>query len=596
MPASSHSPFALFDDATWPHKPALLLTNPSALVEARSPEGVAAALASLDEAVASGKTVAGYCAYELGYCFEPRLRRLLPANPGPLLRFHVFEESEWIDARARTRWLLERVSGVAMTAQAAEAVSPDVYRRQFDRVHQLIGEGDVYQVNLTMRLKLSGVGDAVQTYFTLRERARTGACTLLSFDDESVLSFSPEKFFVAKDGRISVRPMKGTVAREPDCASDNVVRETLRQDPKQRAENLMIVDLMRNDISRVCKPGTVRVDDLFTIETYPTFHTLTSGISGELAGAATLSTLLPALFPCGSVTGAPKIRAMEIIREVESSPRGVYCGAIGFASPDAIAFNVAIRTISIRQDEAVLGVGGGIVWDSDAMSEFEEAKLKSRFFTEAAEPFRLLETIRWSGDEGFYLLDRHFARLARSCAHFGYAFDREAIARHLNQMVDGKTGVHRLRLTLGVRGDTQIECEPLDLGPAPSCWQYLIAPGRVQSGDWRLYHKTTRRDVYDRLKSETPGHESADEIVLVNERGEVTEGCRSNVFLERDGDFLTPPVNSGLLDGCLRQEVILNGPQRVVEQVLRPEDLRQGTVWFGNSLRGLIRGTPLSLP
>ncbi|MEQ1755601.1 MAG: aminodeoxychorismate synthase component I [Micropepsaceae bacterium] len=590
------SPFALFDDATWPHKPALLLTNPSALIEATNPDAVPGALAALDGAIGRGQTVAGYCAYELGYCFERRLQHLAPAHAGPLLRFHVFEDREWIDARARTRWLLERATGPAMTAQSSLPLSLAGYRRRFDRVHQLIGDGDVYQVNLTMKLKLHDAGDALQSYLDLRDRARTGACSLLHFDDEDVLSLSPEKFFSVKGGRISVRPMKGTVPRKPDCASDRQAMQALRNDPKQRAENLMIVDLMRNDISRVCIPGSVRVDDLFTVETYPTFHTLTSGVSGNLSGEAKLSTLLPALFPCGSVTGAPKIRAMEIIREVEGGPRGVYCGAIGFASKDLMAFNVAIRTISLRHDEAVMGVGGGIVWDSDAVSEYEESRLKARFFTDAAEPIRLIETIRWSHEAGFYLLDRHFTRLAQSCAYFGFVFDRDAVTRHLMQIVDGKTGTLRLRLTLGVRGDTQIESEPLSLPVTSEAWRYVIALKRVDTSDWRLYHKTTRRDIYEQLKLQTPAHEIADEIVLVNERGEVTEGCRSNLFVERDGIWLTPPLSSGLLDGCLRRELIECGPQRVVERVLRPQDLTQGTVWFGNSLRGLVPGSAIALP
>jgi para-aminobenzoate synthetase/4-amino-4-deoxychorismate lyase len=394
-------------------------------------------------------------------------------------------------------------------------------------------------------------------------------------------------FFRVKDGRIVARPMKGTVARAGGIAEDEARRRVLLADEKQRAENLMIVDLLRNDLSRVAAAGSVKVTDLFTVETYPRFHTLTSGIEANVDGAVSLSRMLPALFPCGSVTGAPKIRAMEIIREVEDEPRGVYCGAVGYVARDTMAFNVAIRTLVLRDGLAEMGVGGGIVWDSEAAAEYDECLLKARFFTDAHEPVRLIETMRWTPDGGFHLLQRHLARLTASSRYFGFVCQETRVRRALDAAVAAKDEALRVRLTLGERGDVDIETTSFAPTPPGTVWRYAFAAPAVDSDDWRVHHKTTAREFYDRALRAAAG---CDEVVFVNERGEVTEGSRTNIFVERDGVWLTPPLSSGLLNGCLRRELIENGPQRVVERVLYPADLARGTVWFGNALRGLVRG------
>lgn len=586
MTPTETEPFALFDDATWSNRGAMLVHGAEGLVEARDAAEVGPALAALDEAVGRGLIAAGYCAYELGYIFEPRLLALLPETGRPLLRFHLFRTAERLSARERTRWLMERATGPAVSGEISAELPERAHRAKVERVRQLIGDGDVYQVNLTFKLRTGG-GDPFATYLSLREKSRAGACSFLRFADEDVLSFSPEQFFAANGRRITARPMKGTVGRAPDVASDERRRAELVGDEKQRAENLMIVDLLRNDLARVAETGSVQVSDLFTVETYPRFHTLTSGIAATLTEAPSLARLLPALFPCGSVTGAPKIRAMEIIREVEDEPRGVYCGAVGYAMREKIAFNVAIRTLTLRGDMGEMGVGGGIVWDSEPASEYAECLLKARFLADVEEPFRLIETMRWSADGGFHLIERHLQRLRASARYFGFLFDERGIRSALDRALDSAEGLQRVRLTLGVRGDTQVECALLELPDADAVWRYGFAQGPVSSTDWRVYHKTTLRGFYDAALAAAEG---CDEVVFVNERGEVTEGSRTNIFVERDGAWLTPPLSSGLLDGCLRRELIENGPQRVVESVLRPRDLEGGKVWFGNALRGLIPG------
>jgi para-aminobenzoate synthetase/4-amino-4-deoxychorismate lyase len=584
MNLNETEPFALFDDAIWPSRGALLVHGVEGLVEARDAAEVAPALAALDEAVARGLIAAGYCAYELGYVFEPRLLGHLPKTGQPLLRFHLFRTAERLSARERTRWLMERAKGPSGSGDISAALTAEAHRAKVERVRQLIGDGDVYQVNLTFKLRTGG-GDPFATYLALREKSRAGACSFLRFTEEDVLSFSPEQFFAVDGLRIAARPMKGTVARAPDVAGDDRRRTELVSDDKQRAENLMIVDLLRNDLARVAETGSVQVSDLFTVETYPRFHTLTSGIEATLVEAPSLARLLPVLFPCGSVTGAPKIRAMEIIREVEDEPRGVYCGAVGYAMGEKIAFNVAIRTLTLSGGVGEMGVGGGIVWDSEPASEYAECLLKARFLADAEEPFRLIETMRWSTEGGFHLIGRHLHRLCASARYFGFPFDERAIRTALDRAVDGTEGLQRVRLTLGVRGDTQVESAPFTLPAADTVWRYALAGAPVSSTDWRVYHKTTQRGFYEAALAAAEG---CDEVVFVNERGEVTEGSRTNIFVERDGVWLTPPLSSGLLDGCLRRELIESGPHRVVESVLRPCDLEGGKVWFGNALRGLI--------
>jgi para-aminobenzoate synthetase/4-amino-4-deoxychorismate lyase len=586
MTSPENGPFALFDDATWPDRPALLLSQSYALIEAWTGDDVVRALGEIDAGVARGLTAAGYCAYELGYVFEPRLLSLLPKTPGPLLRFHLFGAARRLSAGARFCWLNERARGPSISGTALASLNDAGHRAKVARVRQLIADGDVYQVNLTFKLK-GDTGDPFATYAGLRTRARAGACSFLRFDDEDVLSFSPEMFFRVKDGRIAARPMKGTVARAGGISEDNARRRELLADEKQRAENLMIVDLLRNDLSRVAAAGSVHVTDLFTVETYPRFHTLTSGIEAKIDGVASLSRVLPALFPCGSVTGAPKIRAMEIIREVEDEPRGVYCGAVGYVARDRMAFNVAIRTLVLRDGSSEMGVGGGIVWDSDAAAEYDEALLKARFFTDAHEAVRLIETLRWTPDGGFHLLPRHLERLSASSRYFGFVCEEARVRRALDAAVAGKEEPQRVRLTLGERGDVEVTTAAFSATPPGSVWRYALAGTAIDSQDWRVRHKTTARGFYDQALASAPG---CDEVVFVNERGEVTEGSRTNVFVERDRVWLTPPLSSGLLDGCLRRELIENGPQHVVERVLRPEDLAHGTVWFGNALRGLVRG------
>jgi len=352
---------------------ARLFAGPACLIEAWTPEDVPRAFAALERARASGLWLAGFASYELGYVLEPRLAPLMPARRRlPLMRFGAFEGP---------REAAPLPAGPAALGNIAPEWSAARYAEAFEAAHALICAGDIYQANLTFPLHMAAQGSARALYAALAavQPVRFGA--LIEGDGLALLSRSPELFFRTDgQGGIETRPMKGTQPRSDDPVEDARRRAFLASDEKNRAENLMIVDLLRNDISRVCQPGSVQVPDLFTVETYETLHQMTSRITGTLVPGTSLTDIFHALFPCGSITGAPKLRAMQILAELEPAPREIYCGTIGWAAPDGRSeFNVAIRTLLLEGAAAVLNVGGGVVYDSTAAAEYEEALWKARF-------------------------------------------------------------------------------------------------------------------------------------------------------------------------------------------------------------------------
>jgi para-aminobenzoate synthetase/4-amino-4-deoxychorismate lyase len=379
--------------------------------------------------------------------------------------------------------------------------------------------------------------------------------------------------------------MKGTAKRAPSAPDDIDVRDRLRESAKERAENLMIVDLVRNDLSVIAEAGTVAAPSLFYIETYPTVHQMTSTVTAQVRTGTTILDIFRALFPCGSVTGAPKRRTMEIIDELESEPRGVYCGAIGFVSPGPEAvFSVGIRTavLDTATGTGDLGVGSGITWDSETGAEYAECLAKGAFMTQEYEDFSLIESIRWE-DGVTFLLDLHLKRLALSAEFFGFRFDDARISRQFADTARCLTMPRKIRLTLAIDGELTIECLPLsphsaDQTPAP----VVVAATRVDSSDPFLYHKTTRRALYE---EERQRHPECVEVIFLNERGEVTEGSYTNVVALVDGKLVTPPVRCGLLPGTFREALIEGGI--IQEKVLTLNDLRTAAeILLINSVRG----------
>jgi para-aminobenzoate synthetase/4-amino-4-deoxychorismate lyase len=582
--------FALLDDY---RAGGFLFAKPIGAIEAREPEDVEPALAALAEAQARGLHAAGFFSYELGYCLEPKLAPLLPAERSvPLLSFGLFEAPERLTPEAVEAVLSAR--GADEEPYRLSAMHPlwslEDYRARFEAVQGYIAAGDVYQVNLTFPLSFSLSGSPLRLFGELRRRARGGHTAYLGLEGLSILSLSPELFLEAEGTRLVTRPMKATAPRAPTLARDEAARQALAADAKSRAENLMIVDLLRNDLGRIAKTGSVAVEDLFTVETYPTLHTLTSIVGAERGPGIDLPALLQALFPSGSITGAPKIRAMEIIRALEPCPRGVYCGAIGHLAPDgALKLNVAIRTLTIgHEGRSTLGIGGGLLFDSKLDAEYEECLLKARFLTREDPPFELIETFRWTKAEGYTLLDEHLSRLTDSARYFDFPSSQNAVRTALGEAALAfADDARRVRLTLSETGKIGISDAPLP--PAPSArFKAALCAKPVSSADPFLYHKTTRREFYERELARLSADLGADEVLFVNERGEITEGTRMNIFLRRGTDFLTPALDCGLLPGTLRARLISEGKAR--EAILRPTDLPADpdALYLGNAVRGLM--------
>jgi len=568
FPRPDREPAVLLDDATPGRERLTRFAGFSGAVRADSPDEVPEAFAAIARALERGLHVAGYFSYELGYLLEPRLRPLLPERRSvPLLWFGLFERMEptALDPGGR-----------AYAGPLRHEWDEAAYERRFARVRRYIGDGDIYQANLSFRSRFAFAGDARALYARLRAQSNAAYGAFVDDGERRILSLSPELFFALDaDGRLTAKPMKGTIARGSDPASDEAARTALAASEKDRAENLMIVDLLRNDLGRIAEIGSVRVEGLFAVETYPTLHTMVSTVRAWMTAGTDVETIVRALFPCGSVTGAPKIRAMEILSELEASPRGLYCGAIGHFSPDGSArFNVAIRTLTISGGEGELGIGGAVVQDSGARSEYAECLLKARYYDAARRKLALIETLRWQPGEGFVRLERHLARMAASAAFFGIPFDRARLV-----LPEGGAEALRVRLTLDEDGTFRATAAPL--GPPQTRWTYTVSPNRVRSDDVLARHKTSWREHLEPIAG-------ADETVFLNERGEIAEGSRSTVFVRRGGELLTPPLDAGILDGVLRREMLERGECREAALIL--SDLEEGEVSFGNSLRGLIEG------
>jgi len=584
----------LFEDRLTGHG-GWLFARPEGVIEALTPAEVRPALERISAAQSARKYLAGYMSYEAGYALEPRLtplHRAAPSSPNglalPLLRFYVYGAATPLDGRA-TDQLVSAAAGKAghRILPPAPGLTRADYEPLAERTLAYIRAGDIYQANLTFPLRGRIMGDPLSLYAALRSAQPVSHGAFLTMEDGALVSLSPELFVARTGAHLVTRPMKGTAPRGGSPADDELRRRALRADPKERAENLMIVDLLRNDLSRVCTPGSVTVRNLFEVETYPTLHTMTSTVEGELRPGQSSANILAALFPCGSVTGTPKIRAQEIIGELEAGPRGAYTGAIGYLLPGGdFSFNVAIRTLTAFRDGTyVYPVGGGIVADSDPAREYDEALLKGRVLTNEAAPFGLIETIAWSAAEGFDLLDRHMERLARSAKHFHRPFDatttRDALARAVAHAPHPRL---RVRLVLDEAGAPAIEIASLTDLPTPL--PFVIADNPVDAADPYLRHKTTRRAVFEAelARAQMLG---AREAVFENQYGEITEGAWTNVFVEREGQLLTPPQSAGLLPGTLRADLLADG--RAVEHALTREDLLAAdALYLGNSVRGLM--------
>lgn len=584
--AAQHMPCVLLESSQrTPGAKSLLFTNPVAILEPRTPQALHEALRRIEEETARGRWVAGYVAYEAGFALEPKLLPLLPSEGERLAWLGIFadcEQHEPADDARDESWAT--AAEPIACSPLHPSVTADEYASQVRQVHAWIAAGDSYQANLTMPVQFDVRGEAEAFAAAMAAQPVDFGAWLRLGDGEAIVSASPELFFQRSDRSILTRPMKGTAPRGRWLQEDQERAAALALDAKNRAENVMIVDLLRNDLGRVCEPGSIQAERLFHVETLPTLLQMTSEVRGTLRDGVGTAEIFQALFPSGSIVGAPKLRTLQLLHGLEGRARGVYTGAIGYQGPGGeAAWSVAIRTMHLHGNRATMGVGSGIVADSDAAGEFAECQAKAAFVTRQNTDFQLIETLLWH--DGYTLIDEHLKRLGESAAYFRFRFDRDEVLASLRYAARPlPAGIrHRVRLLLHRDGHVQVASTMLPEEPTGP-FRLLVLKQPVHSQDVFLFHKTTRRQVYDDAHRRATERGCLDALLL-NERGEVTEGGIYNVFCKLDGEMVTPPVACGVLPGVFRETWLRNGTAR--EQVLRLEDvLRADEVWATNSVRG----------
>ncbi|HIJ78801.1 MAG: aminodeoxychorismate synthase component I [Desulfobulbaceae bacterium] len=558
-----------------------------------------------------GHYLAGWFAYEFGYLLEPALKAQAKIDHKQCLAWlgvyqtpHIYNHKDdafsgagpWPQTEIPATPQNYAISGLSPNQEKAD------YLNAINRIKAYIEAGDTYQVNYTLKLIFDFAGSPAALYRDLRRNQSVSFGSYIRTADQDIMSFSPELFFKKEGDTCTVRPMKGTVKRGLFNKDDRELGDFLQKDIKNRSENVMIVDLLRNDLGRICESGTVKTLSLFDLETYETLHQMTSTIQGRLKKETDLNSLFRALFPCGSVTGAPKIRTMEIIHELEQAPRGIYTGGIGFITPGGEAtFNVPIRTVQLAGQQGAMGIGSGVVYDSVAEQEWQECLLKGNFLVNPAPCFELIETILWQPGQGYWLLDDHLARLADSAAYFRYPYDQLQISKALTEKAaqfDARS-CQRVRLTLAKDGAITIQTTPcpapadIALPPPPANAAELpkvtFSKRRTDPQSPYLYHKTTVRELYNGERDHALANGFI-EVLFTNLRGEVTEGSITSIFIKKENAILTPPLQSGLLAGVFRKFLLNNITLPVREKVLLPTDLEQAeAIYIGNSVRGLIQ-------
>jgi para-aminobenzoate synthetase/4-amino-4-deoxychorismate lyase len=542
--------------------------------------------------IKEGLSAIGFISYEAAPAFDGALAVHPPDPRFPLAWFGLHHPGRSVHVKT-----LER----RPTAPSATAPSPWIpsigrerYGRDFHLIREHLAAGETYQVNHTYRLRRRFKGDPWDFFLGLVESQPTDYAVYLDLGSHVVCSVSPELFFRLEGDQILMRPMKGTSSRGSTPDEDRASAEWLRCSEKNRAENVMIVDMARNDLGRIAETGSVQVEGLFSVEAYPSLWQMTSTITARTR--ASFPEILTAIFPSASVTGAPKPNTMKIIAELETEPRRVYTGCIGYLAPGRKAqFNVAIRTALIdrREGEVEFGVGGGIVWDSDAEQEYLESRMKARVVTVKDREFSLLETLRWTPGEGFFLLDYHLRRVQASARFHHFHFNLEQVRSELASVASSlKADPYKVRLLLAPDGAVSVEAAPLEESQHGAILRVSLAKNPIDSKDPFLRHKTTYRETYDKARQDSP---QGDDVLLWNERGEVTETTIANVVFPLGEEWVTPPLECGLLPGVYRAWMLDQGWAR--EQVVRVEDLSPNQRFYVvNSVRQRREAVVFQMP
>ena len=555
----------------------LCFSDPYQIISVSRPDEIVPALNQTETLVNTNSWhAAGFISYEASGAFDPALRAYA-AGDFPLLWFGLFPEPvEFV------------LTDPDFRAYSLGGLTPSISQPEYDqairRIKEYISSGDTYQVNYTLRLRASFFGNPWHLFLSMVRAQPSGYSAWVETGSRFALcSASPELFFRLDGNRLTCKPMKGTVKRGRTLNEDESLAEWLHNSEKNRAENLMIVDMIRNDLGRIAEFGSVHVPHLFEVERHPTLWQMTSTVAAECNKP--LAEIFAALFPCASITGAPKIRTTQIITELETTPRGIYTGCIGCVAPGRSAqFNVAIRTAVVDRliGQAEYGAGGGIVWDSSCNDEYTEALLKARVLTEQRPEFSLLETLLWTPEDDYFLLDYHLRRLEDSAVYFEYSLDIATVRNRLLEQISLFSGIpHRVRLLVARDGDVTIEAASLTLEESACPVRVKLAGLPVNSAEVFLYHKTTHRRIYEDARQSCP---DCDDVLLWNERGELTESSVANVVVDISGALVTPPVDSGLLAGTFRAWLIDQG--RIREQAIKAADLGNcSKIYLINSIR-----------
>ena len=575
---SETAPYILLDDQVTHQQ--RYYTDPIDIIEVKDPASVPDAFAQLKRYHEDGYYLAGYLSYDLGFALEPKLAALMPKRrDGPLLQFGVFK-SVSDSAPAACLYTSQQIE-IELKPHWSEAE----YTKRFDRVMDYIRDGDVYQINLTFPMSgtYDGPTNTLYAAFRHRQKGRYGGIVSLGSGPE-IISLSPELFFRKEDRGMSMRPMKGTRPRAATAEGDTALREEMRGEVKSQAENLMIVDLLRNDLSRVSESGSVKVPELFALETYPTLHQMTSRVTSQLKPETQFEDIFKSLFPCGSVTGAPKIRAMEIISELEETSRGAYCGGLGYIDPNGEAcFNVAIRTLILSGQELRYNVGSGLVLDSGAADEYAECLLKAAVLS--PQKTELIETLKWSPKTGYIRGERHLSRLKKAATELGF---HAKSLKSLSAFPDSDaTSDQRVRISLSANGSLKMTSG--DYTPLTEL-KVVLSQYPLTEEVQRTAQKISQRQFYDGERERINHLTGANEVLFLNSKSELCEGSFTSLFVEVGGQLFTPPLNAGLLPGILRAELTETG--RATEKTLMMDDLlKADKIYCGNSLRGLMQAS-----
>ena len=592
---SSDSTYALLDDSKSSEDLSrnLLFSNPQYEIIAYRESELAPALEQIEQYKNEGLHLCGFLSYEAGYYFiDKTIARTTAKNQQPLLYFIAFK-----DVQHPTRDEVEACLNRAKLPPQTDLclydlqlnISKSAYLKAISKVKEYIRAGDTYQINYTLKYKFKLQGTAATLYKALRKNQPVEFGALLNFPASKIVSLSPELFIKKGGNTLTSKPMKGTAKRGKNKQEDDEIISFLKQDSKTLSENVMIVDLIRNDFGRVCEIGSVRVNNLFQVQTFKTLHQMISTVKGTLKKNLSFSDLLHALFPCGSITGAPKIRTMEIINELEEEPRGIYTGAIGYLKPDGdFYFNVPIRTISIGENkQCEMGVGSGIIFESDAEAEYKECLLKADFLTNLNKDFYLIESFRLDADKGTFInIEEHFKRLSQSAQSFGFTLNIKRIKEELNKTkANLKSGLHKIRLASYQDGSVKIN-HSLVIEQTDKIKTISISKDRVNSKSIFQHHKTSRRELYNQAYNQAE-EDGFYDVVFFNESDHLVEASRHNIFIKIDEVYFTPPLKVGALNGIERQ--IFMQKNNVIEKyITHKELLNTNKILLSNSVRGIV--------